>query len=305
MPGHNKLTGLVAATHTPFHPDGSLHLGMIEKQAAHLLKSGINTVFICGTTGESHSLTIEERRQVAQRWIEISRGSPFRVIVQVGSNCLQDSKALASHARDLGALAIAAFAPSYFKLANTADLVSWCAAITEAAPGLPFYYYDIPLFTHSHLSMPEFLAQAPERVPSLAGLKFTNPDLLAYQLCLHAREGMFDVLWGLDEFLLAALTLGAQGAIGATYNFVAPLYTRLWDAFQRGDLATARREQFRGAQLIKLLAGYGFFGASKAVMKMIGVDVGPARLPNTNPTPEQLITLRSDLEAIGFFDWRS
>jgi len=74
-------------------------------------------------------------------------------------------------------------------------------------------------------------------------------------------------------------------------------------AFAAGNLATAREEQFRGVCLIKLLASYGYMGAAKATMQMLGIDVGPARLPNTSLTPEQVGKLRGELEALGFFDW--
>ena len=298
-----KLTGLVAAPHTPFHADSTLNLAVVEKQAAHLLANGVSTAFVGGTTGESHSLSLEERRQLARRWCEVARGTPLGVVVHVGSNCLGDATLLAREAQDLGALAIAALAPSYFKPRHVASLVDCCALVAAAAPQTPFYFYDIPSMTGVVFSMPDFLDQARERIPTLAGLKFTNSDLMGYQLCLHAAGGAFDVLWGLDEHLLGALAVGAQGAVGSTYNFAAPVYHRLWRAFQTADFATARREQFRSVQLIQLLVGYGFMGAAKAVMAMIGVDVGPARLPQTNPTPDQVRELRGKLEALGFFEW--
>ena len=103
--------------------------------------------------------------------------------------------------------------------------------------------------------------------------------------------------------LLYTLSLGAASAVGSSYNFAAPVYQRLMAAFARGDLAAARVEQFRSVQLIKLLAGYGYLGAAKAVMNMLGVDVGPARLPNNTPPPEQTAQLRDGLEKLGFFDW--
>jgi N-acetylneuraminate lyase len=298
-----KLTGLVAATHTPFKADGALQLGIVERQAAHLLANGVTTAFIAGSTGESHSLSLEERRQLAQRWFEVTRGTPLKVIVHVGSNCLADACLLSAQAQQLGAVAIAALAPSYFKPRRLDALIAGCAGIAAAAPETPFYFYDIPALTGVNFSMPDFLAQAAERIPTLAGIKFTNSDLMAYQLCLHADGGRFDVPYGTDEWLLAALALGAQGAVGSSYNFAAPLYHRLIRAFQAGDLATARWEQFRSVQLIQLLAGHGYMGAAKAVMAMVGVDVGPARLPHGNPTASQVKELRAQLEALGFFDW--
>ena len=299
---HIKLTGLVAATHTPFHADGSLNLAAVERQAEHLLKNTIAFAFIGGSTGESHSLSLDERRQLAERWLDVARGTDLQVIVHVGSNCVMDAAALAAHAQKAGAVAIAALAPSYFKPKSVADLINCCAAIAAAAPETPFYFYDIPVLTGVSLSMPDFLAQGREKIPNLAGIKWTNSDLYSYQLCQHVPGG-FDLPWGNDEYLLAALALGAVGAVGSTYCFAAPVYHRLLKAFAAGDLAAARKEQFRSCQLVQTLASYGYMGAAKATMKMLGVDVGPARLPNGNLTPGQIGKLRSELEVLGFFEW--
>lgn len=300
---NTKLNGLVVATHTPFNSNGSLNLAVVEKQAAYYQSKNIATVFIGGSTGESHSLTLEERRQLAQRWFEVTRGSSLKVVVHVGANCLSDAANLAAQAQQLGAIAISALVPSYFKPRNVNALVDCCAEIAAAAPATPFYFYDIPSMTGVNFSMAEFLTQARERIPNLNGIKFTNYDLMGYQLCLRVEGGRFDIPWGVDEFLLAALAMGAKGAVGSTYNFAAPVYQRLTKAFEAGDLTRAREEQFRSVQLVQLLAGYGYMGAAKATMGLLGVEVGPARLPNGNLTAEQVKELRQRLEALGFFDW--
>ena len=297
------LTGLVAAVHTPFRPDGSLHLDVVEAQAAHLRAHGIDLVFVGGSTGESHSLSLEERRALARRWAEVARGSGQGVVVHVGANCLADSRALAAQAEELGAVAISALAPSYFKPRDTDALVACCADVAASAPRTPFYFYDIPALTGVSLSMPDFLERAEGRIPTLAGIKFTSPDLMAYQLCLRAADGAFDVPFGVDEWLLAALALGARGAVGSTYNFAAPVYRRMMRAFAAGDLETAREEQLRSARLVRLLASYGYMGAAKTVMAMLGVDVGPPRLPNPGLSAGQAAELRGRLESLRFFDW--
>jgi N-acetylneuraminate lyase len=297
------LSSLVAATHTPFRSDGSLHLPVVEKQAAHLLQQGVRFAFIGGTTGESASLTVEERLALARRWMEVTQGTDLRVVVHVGANCLADARALAAQAGQLGAAAISALAPSYFKPRSLDLLIACCADIAAAAPATPFYYYDIPVLTGVSFPMTDFLAQAPARIPTLAGLKFTNPDLMAYQLCLRVAGGRWDLPFGVDEHFLGALAMGARGAVGSGYNFAAPIYLRLMKAFAAGDLATARTEQFRGVQLVQLLASHGYMGAAKAVMGMLGVEVGPPRLPNASLSPDQAKTLRGQLETLGFFDW--
>ena len=303
MAKHTPLTGLVAATHTPFDNAGELNLPIVEKQAEHLLKNGVQTVFVAGSTGESHSLTVAERLALAKRWSEAVRGTPMRLVVHVGSSCLGDARTLAAQAQTLDVAAIASLSPSYFKPRNLETLIACCVEVAKAAPATPFYFYDIPILTNVHFSMPDFLSQASESIPTLAGLKFTNPDLMAYQRCLRVRDGRFDMPWGLDEFLLAALAVGAVGAVGSSYNFAAPIYHRMIAAFAKGDLATARAEQFRSVQLIELLVRYGFTAAAKTAMRLVGVDVGPSRLPNAPLTAEETQRLHGDLEQLGFFDW--
>ncbi|MFN0077598.1 MAG: dihydrodipicolinate synthase family protein [Prosthecobacter sp.] len=303
LPDSQRLHGLVTATHTPFHADGSLNLDVVEKQAAFLLSKQVTTVFIGGSTGESHSLTFDERHLLAKCWMAVTKGTAMRVVVHVGSNCLADAKALAEQAEELGAAAIAALTPMYFKPKNVEVLVETMAQIAAAAPETPFYYYDIPVLTGVSHSMPEFLKQAKDRIPTLAGIKFTNSDLMSYQYCLRADGGIWDVPFGFDEHMLGALAMGAKGAVGSGFNFAAPIYTRLLAAFAKNDFAAAREEQFRGVQIITLLASYGYMGAAKAVMAMLGVDVGPARLPNTTLTAPQKDGLHGELEAMGFFEW--
>lgn len=298
-----RLHGLVAATHTPFDADGQLNLNAVEQQAAHLLRNDIHTAFVGGSTGESHSLTVDERLLLAQRWSDVVRGSKLRLVVHVGSNCLADARRLAEQAQRLDAAAIAALSPSYFKPRSLEALIACCADIAAAAPALPFYFYDIPVLTGVQFSMPDFLVCAAGLIPTLAGIKFTNADLLAYQKCLHAQEGRFDIPWGVDEYLLAALAVGAAGGVGSSFNFAAPVYHRLLAAFHSGDVRAAQTEQYRSVQLIDLLAAFGYVPAAKIVMSFLGVDVGPARLPHTNLTTEQSTQLRTALERLDFFRW--
>jgi N-acetylneuraminate lyase len=116
-------------------------------------------------------------------------------------------------------------------------------------------------------------------------------------------DGAFDLPFGFDECLLAALALGATGAVGSSFNLAAPVYQRLLKCFGAGDLPGARREQMRGVQLVHVLGRFGYMGAAKAVMRRLGVDVGPARLPNTNPSADETAALMKALEGLGFFDW--
>lgn len=295
---HTPFVGLVPAALTPFAPNGDLNLAGVEPLARQFVAEGVAAVFAGGTTGEFSSLTTAERIALAGRWADVLRGTGVRLIVHVGANCLADAEALAAHAQTVGAAAVAAVAPSYFKPRSLDALVDWCARLAAAAPAVPFYFYDIPVLTGVALPMAEFLERAPARVPTLAGVKFTNPDLMTLQRLLRAGGGRFDVLYGMDEQLLAAAALGARGAVGSGYNFAAPLYARLLAAVAANDLATARALQYRGVELVEVLARYGYLPAAKELLRARGIDLGPVRLPHADLTPEARAALRRELEPL-------
>jgi N-acetylneuraminate lyase len=304
MSQYPPLLGLVAAPFTPFDAKGALNLRMVEKQAASLVKNGVTGAFVCGTTGEGLSLTTAERMSLAQRWLSIAPES-MRVIVHVGHTALADCRALASHAEKIGAWGIGCFAPFFFKPAHVEDLVSFCAEVAAAAPTLPFYYYHIPAMTGVDIPVAHFLRAARNRIPNLAGAKFTHENLMDYAECAQLEEGRYDLLLGRDELLLAGLALGVRGAIGTTYNFAAPVYRRVLYAFAANNLDEARANQARANAMISLLLRHGTLPAGKAIMKMIGLDCGPVRLPLRSPTELQQNGLREELDRIGFFEFCS
>lgn len=298
------LTGIIAAPYTAMRDDGSINVEMIDKQAESLIANGISGAFICGTTGESMSLTIEERMKIAERWQTVA-GKNLNIIVHVGHTCLPDCKTLASHAQKIGAYAIASMGPCFFKPTNVDDLVAFCAEIASSAEELPFYYYHIPAVSGVNLSMIDFLKAGRDRIPNLAGIKFSYEDLMDFSQCLRLDENRFNILFGKDELLLPALSLGAKGAVGSTYNFAAPLYHIIMTAHQAGDVRTAQAEQARAVDMISVMLRFGGIPAGKAIMKMIGIDCGPVRLPLRNLSKEQCDELYTELDRIGFFTYCS
>jgi N-acetylneuraminate lyase len=298
-----KLHELVAATHSPFHADGSLALEVVATQAAFLKANGIRTVFITGSTGESHSLTCREKLELYNAWSTAAQANGLAVIAHVGGNCIEDSKILAQHADKLGFKAVSALAPCYFKPDGLSSLIDWCAAIAAEAPATPFYYYDIPALTGLTLPMEDFLTAAPARIPTLAGIKFTNPDLVSYRRCLDVAGETHDLPWGIDETLLAALATGATGGVGSTYNWAPKLYQDLIAAHDAGDLVEARRLQSLSIAMIDAIAATGFLGTAKALMGRLGVPVGPARMPLSSPDDGQIDALMDHLAELGFAQW--
>lgn len=297
----NRLQGLIAATYTPISADGQLNLVPIQTMVDGLIDQGIGGLYVGGSTGEGMSLCSDERKRLAAAFVEATAGR-IPVIVQVGHNSLAEASALAAHARDCGANAISATCPSYFKINSEEVLVESIANIAAAAPDLPFYYYHIPLLTGSSLNMVKFLRRASILIPNLVGLKYTDTRLHEFQACLELDDGRFDVVWGCDEMLLGALAVGGKAAIGSTYNFMSGIYRQVIQAFGRGDLVAARRNQAWANAVIELIGQFPFHPAVKQIFRMQGIDLGQCRLPQPRLDDEHVASLRQQLDSIRFFE---
>lgn len=296
----NTFKGIIPAAFTPFHEDGSLNLDRISDLKDLYRESGVSKVFIGGTTGEFSSLTVEEREQLAARWLRPA-SADLDIWVHVGHNCQADAVRLAAHAGDHGAGAISALAPSYFKPVSVNALIDFLRPIAAAAPGIPFYYYEIPSMTGVLLPPDDVFQAAHREIPNFAGLKYSNHNLYALQACMQRNMKGADFLFGSDEMLLAALSLSANGAIGSTYNFAAPLYHQLIQHYENGKMDEARRLQQKSVSLVQVLVHYGLMASGKAIMKMIGFDCGPVRPPLTRLTREKEKNLFKDIAGLDIF----
>lgn len=297
------LHGLITATFTPMKEDGSLALDRIPAYADFLARNGIAGAFVNGTTGEGASLTTAERKQIAETWVAAAPPD-LRVIVHVGHNSLEEARDLAAHAQQIGAFAFAALAPSFFKPGSVEALVATCAHIASAAPGLPFYYYHIPSMTGVTIPCLDFLKAAKDRIPNLRGIKFTFENLMDYLACLRFEDGRLDMVFGRDEALIPVLALGAQGAIGSTYNFLGPQFQKAIATFRSGDLTSATAQQSDINDVIAVMIDHGGLAAGKAMMALLGQPMGPVRLPLRTVSGSALERLRTELSEAGFPDSR-
>lgn len=305
IPGMGDSTAFdwLAAAHTPFDGAGGVALDVIEVQAEHLLRQGVKGVFVCGTTGEGLSLSVDERKQVAARWEEVRRGTDLSLWVHVGANALPEVRELARDAAEVGADAIALMPPCFFRPEDEEHLASWCASVSEASGGMPMTLYEAPEMTGVRLDVERFIELARVSVPGYRGLKYTDSNLTLFaRLCdgLEEGEGMW---WGRDEELQAGIAAGATGAIGSSYNFAGKVYEPVLATVEGGASETAAAAQARAVSLIEVIASYGYLGAAKAVMEMLGVPLGPTRAPLGNPEPLERKRLQAELEELGFFDW--
>lgn len=294
------IEGLVAATFSPMTKDNKVDASIIPAMVEYLIRNEVKGIFVCGSTGEGPSLTTAERKILTEAFID-AVDRRIKVFVHVGHNSVEEARDLAAHAQQSGADYISATPPSYFKIGNVPSLISCLSEIASGAPELPFYYYNIPHLTGVALDMVEFLKQADNRIPNLAGIKYTTPLIHEYQACLNDNK-KFDVFYGTDEMLLSALSVGAKAFIGSTYNFAAPVYNKLLQAFHQKDIEKAAEMQWLSVRLVRIINKYGGLAAQKEMMKL-KLDCGPVRSPLRSLSLTEIKSMEQELQQLGFFDW--
>lgn len=295
------LQGLIAAPFTPMRNDGSLNLELIPRYYEMLKANGVTGAFICGSTGEGVSMSVKEKKMVAEAWAARTKDdNDFTVMPLLGGTCLADCKELALHARGVGLDAVSFTAPSYFKPASVEMLAQCCMEVAAVVPDMPFYYYHIPVLTGVGFPMYDLLKAIDGKIPNFAGIKYTHEDFMDFLSCINFQNRKYDMLWGRDENMLPALSLGAKGAVGSTFNYAAPLYYDLINTFNNGDLEKAQQLQQLSIDMIRLLGKYGGIATGKAYMKLIGLDCGEFRLPVKNMSETEFEQFRNDTTKIGF-----
>ena len=303
---NQHLSGLIAAPFTPMLANGAVNTEIISSYYTMLKANGVTGAFICGSTGEGVSLTMAEKKAVAEAWAAATRDDDdFKVMLFLGGTSIAACRELALYAKQLGLYAISFTSPFYFKPANAAMLAAACAEVAGAVPGMPFYYYHIPVLTGVNIAMYDLLLEIDGKIPNFAGIKYTHEDFMDFLSCMRFRNGKYDMLWGRDENMLPALVLGTKGSVGSTFNYAAPLYYALIDAFHNNELDKARALQQQSIDMIRLLGKYGGIATGKAYMKLVGVDCGEFRTPVKNMSDEQFALFKKDAEQLNFSSFSS
>ena len=300
------LQGLISAPFTPFDSNGKLDVSLIPGYYSFLKKNGVTGAFINGSTGEGVSTTMAEKKAVAQAWADCSNhDADFKVMAFLAGTCLDDCIELAKHAYEIGLYAVSLTGPFYFKPANVDMLAEVCIKVGKEVPNMPIYYYHIPVLSGVNFAMFDLIRALDGKLPNFAGVKYTHEDFMDYQSCMTYANGKYDMLWGRDENMLSALVLGAKGAVGSTFNYAAPLYYDLIDAFNANDLVKARVLQQKSIDMIRLLGKYGGISVGKAYMKMVGFNLGEFRLPVKNMSADQFELFKADVASVNFDEYKS
>lgn len=296
---HRKFEGLVAAPFTPFDKNNEINFSLIPQYYDFLQRNGVSGAFINGSTGEGPSLTQKEKQEQARAWAEcVKTGGSLRVINMVGGTSLKECIENARLSEELGLSAVALVAPYYFKPAGAGMLAEFICEVGMSVPGMPVYFYHIPSLTGVNIQMSELMRIVAPMLPNFAGIKFTHEDLMDFNICLNYEGGRYDLLWGRDECMLSALAIGCKGFIGSTYNYAAPLYLKLIEEFNSGNMKEARALQLKSIKMISVLIRYGGMAPGKSYMNYIGINCGSFRSPVRNLTEAESADFERDVREL-------
>jgi dihydrodipicolinate synthase/N-acetylneuraminate lyase len=277
------LHGALAASVTPLRDGGAaVDEDGIGPVVDFLVDGGLDGALALGTNGEGILLSLDERRRVAERYVEASAGR-LQIAIHCGAQSTADTVALAEHAAQVGADAVAVIAPPYFKLDDASLLEHFSAAARACAP-LPFYVYEFAI-TSGYAVPPEVVQRLREAAPNLAGLKVS--DRTWEELEGYLIEGL-DVFIGFEALIARARSHGAVGAVSA-----------LASAFPEVVAAAVRGEDVDPGALRAQVDRYPRHAALKHVLVRRGVPIREdVRPPLRGLTPMERVELDAELDRV-------
>ena len=232
--------------------------------------------------------------------------SNLKIIAHVATPNYTESSILAKHAGELGVDAISCMGPCFLPPKDIEELVGFNSIVAASAPDTPYYYYHLPPVSGVHAKMSEFLKVAAPRIPNLKGIKFTSPDIMDMQECITMENQKYSILHGHDGLFLNGLLAGASGGIGTAYNLVPNVFLKIVKAFENGDLDTARGCQLSIIQYLKVMHKYvNSVVSTKAMLNILGLEMGPCRLPLKNLSTSEIKNLEKDVKALGILETNS
>ncbi len=268
----DQFHGAWPALLTPSTQDGGVNVSALRDLSTHLLEKGIGGLYLCGSTGEGVFLSEPERRRVAEVVMDVVNDR-VPVIVHVGTVATRHAVALAEHARDLGASGVASILPPFGR--GLEEIYRHYEAIAAAVPDLPFYPYLFGGEADARSLMSGLL----ERIPTVAGAKYTGPNIHELQAIVGMRAIGWTIFSGMDEQCLFAAMVGSPANIGSTLNLMPGVYREIRSAYEIGEVLRARDLQLRVNRVTRVLQDYGFWGALFEALRLTGLNCGAPRLP--------------------------
>lgn len=285
---HPIFTGACTALVTPFL-DEKVNYPMLEQLLRRQIDSGIRAVVICGTTGESPTLTDDEKLELFRR-AKAYTGDNCMIIAGTGSNSTQHTVELSIKAQETGVDGLLLVSP-YYNKAVPAGLFAHYLTVSQAV-SIPIILYNVP--SRTGVDIPVDVYQKLSRLPNIAGVKEASADITKITKILASCGSNLPIWSGNDDLITPIMSLGGKGVISVLSNVLPAETQALTLAALNGDFDTAAALQIELQSLIELLFCEVNPIPVKEAMKLIGYDCGPCRLPLTPMSKEN----RMKLEAI-------
>ena len=287
--------GSAVAIITPFQENGEINFPKLAEILDDQIANHTDAIVICGTTGESSTLTHEEHLEAIRFTIEHVAGR-VPVIAGTGSNCTETAIYLSKEAEKYGADALLIVTP-YYNKATQKGLIAHYTAIAEAV-NLPIIMYNVPSRTGCNI-LPETAAYLAKNVKNIVGNKEASGNISQVAKLMQLAGGEIELYSGNDDQVVPLLALGGLGVISVLSN-VAPQQTHDMDMkFLEGDVAGSREIQLKALPLVDALFCEVNPIPVKAAMNLMGWNVGPLRMPLTEMEPEHKEKLRKAMTEFG------
>lgn len=290
-----KFKGIMPALVTPLNEDNrTVNVKVAEDIIEYHLGQGADGFYVLGGTGEGLVIDREQREILCEASIKCVNGRK-PVIIHIAAMNLNEAIELAKHAERSGADAIAAVPPCFFYYDND-DLYNYYKKLASAV--------NIPLIIYYHpgaqkTMSPELITKIFE-VDNVTGVKWSSGDLFSMMKLKDMTHGDMNIINGPDELLCMGLVAGADAGIGSTYNSMLPRFINIYNAVQKGDIATASRIQMETNRIIDLMLKFEVIPAVKYSMELLGFPVGNATFPMRHLNDAQKAEYRELLDKAGF-----
>ena len=289
------FTGAGVAIVTPMKENGDVNFEKLGEILEEQIAEGTDAVIICGTTGESSTMTHEEHLDVISYVCQVTKGR-IPVIAGTGSNCTETAIYLSQEAEKRGADGILVVSP-YYNKATQKGLIAHFTAVANSVK-IPMIVYNIPSRTGVNIK-PVTLAAMLTQVDNIVGVKEATGNISEAAELMSLTDGKLDLYSGNDDQTVPLMSLGGKGVISVLSN-IAPRQThQICQEFMSGNVKESCRLQLEAIPLIKALFCEVNPIPVKAAFKIMGKSTGPLRMPLTEMEPENQEILRAAMKAYG------
>jgi len=287
--------GAGVAIVTPFHEDGSVNYEKFAEQVEYQIANGTDAIIVCGTTGESSTLSHEEHLDVIRFCVKQVAGR-IPVVGGTGSNCTQTAIYLSVEAQKAGVDAILLVSP-YYNKATQKGLFLHYKAIADAVT-VPAILYNVPSRTGTNIA-PETVVKLCREVKNIVGVKEASGNIAQIVKLMSLADGCVDLYSGNDDQVVPLLAMGGLGVISVLSN-VAPRQTHdMCEKFFQGDIAGSREIQLKANALVEALFCEVNPIPVKTAINLQGRGAGPTRMPLCEMEPEHVEKLKKAMKEFG------